>query len=295
MLGRELGRGRDLDLLDIAERALGEGREPAQRFDLDVEHVDAHRPLLGRREDVEQAAPHGELAALFDLVDALVSGADELLGALIQVEQLADPQRERVRAAARIGDLLRQRDRADYDDGPVRAGARAGASSASSAATRSPTRCGRRSEMRLVGDAPGRVVADAPGREPRAKVGRQVAGGPIVADDHQRGARASRLSSSASAAIRYGRSEHETKAWPPSRASLSLGSSSSTSPSSEEARPPLRPSSRPALRAAPIAPSTSSAARPTSSATWAGPSGSARAPMPRRSRDPSSRAVRRPP
>ena len=40
---------------DVAQRALGEGREPAQRLDLDVEHVDPHRPLLGRREHVEQA------------------------------------------------------------------------------------------------------------------------------------------------------------------------------------------------------------------------------------------------
>ena len=57
------------------ERALRERREPAQRLDLDVEHVDAHGALLGRREDVEQPAAQRELAALLDLVDALVAGA----------------------------------------------------------------------------------------------------------------------------------------------------------------------------------------------------------------------------
>ncbi len=92
MLGRELGRGRDLDLLDIPERALGERREPAQRLDLHVEHVHPHGALLGRREHVEQPAAQRELAALLDLVDALVAGVDELRGALLEVEQLAHAQ-----------------------------------------------------------------------------------------------------------------------------------------------------------------------------------------------------------
>ena len=78
VLQRELRGGRDLDLLHLAERALGERREPAQRLDLDVEHVDPHSPLLGRREHVQQAAAQRELPALLDLVDALVAGAHEL-------------------------------------------------------------------------------------------------------------------------------------------------------------------------------------------------------------------------
>ena len=90
VLGGELGRRRDLDLLDVAERALREGREPAQRFDLDVEHVDAHGALLGRREHVEQPAAHRELPALLDLVDALVAGA-----------RRARPRTRRGRAARR--------------------------------------------------------------------------------------------------------------------------------------------------------------------------------------------------
>src|SRR3712207_8149694 len=44
MLGRELGRRRDLDLVGLPERALRERGEPPQRVDLDVEEVDADRP-----------------------------------------------------------------------------------------------------------------------------------------------------------------------------------------------------------------------------------------------------------
>ena len=153
MLERELRRGRDLDLRDVAERALGERREPAQRLDLDVEHVHAHGPVLGGGEHVEQASAQRELAALRDLVDALVPRRHELRGALLEIEQLADAQRERARAQGRIGNLLRQRDRADdHHRRLLRGRGRrlprlppsdpAAFSSASSAATRRPTRCG---------------------------------------------------------------------------------------------------------------------------------------------------------
>ena len=73
----------------LAEAALGEGGEPAQRLDLDVEQVDADGALLGRRVDVEQAAADRELAALLDLVDALVAGGDEVQRGLVEVEQVA--------------------------------------------------------------------------------------------------------------------------------------------------------------------------------------------------------------
>ena len=74
----QLGRGRDLDAVGVAERALGEGREPAQRLDLVAEQVDPDGAVLGRREQVEQAAADRELAAVLDLVDALVAGGDEI-------------------------------------------------------------------------------------------------------------------------------------------------------------------------------------------------------------------------
>ena len=102
----ELGRRGHLDLLGVAERALGKGREPAQRLDLVPEEIDPDRTVLGRREDIEQAAPDRELAAILDLVDALVSRRDEVDRRLAEVEELAGPQREAVRAQRRVGHLL---------------------------------------------------------------------------------------------------------------------------------------------------------------------------------------------
>ena len=71
------------------------------------------------REHVEQAAPQRELPAFLDLVDVLVAGADELAGALLEVEQLADPERERVGPQRRVRHLLRQGGCADHHDGPL--------------------------------------------------------------------------------------------------------------------------------------------------------------------------------
>ena len=113
----EFRRRRDLDPLGLAERALGEGREPAQRLDPDVEQLDAAGAVLGRREDVEDLAADRELAAVVDLVDPLVARGDEVGGALVEVEQLADLENEAVRTELGVGDLLGQCDRGDDDDG----------------------------------------------------------------------------------------------------------------------------------------------------------------------------------
>ena len=115
VLWRELGRRRDLDQLGVAQRALREGREPPQRLDLVAEQVDAHRTVLGRWEQVEQAATNRELTAVLDLVDALVPGCDEVHCGLVEVEQLAHPELEPVRPHRRVWHLFRQRDGADDD------------------------------------------------------------------------------------------------------------------------------------------------------------------------------------
>ena len=121
VLGRELGGGRDLDALGIAERALRERGEPAQRLDLVVEQVDADRALLGRGVDVEQPAADGELAAVIDLVHAFVPGGDEVVRGLVEVEQVAHREAEAVRAQRGVGHLLRQRDGGDDDHRRLRA------------------------------------------------------------------------------------------------------------------------------------------------------------------------------
>jgi hypothetical protein len=185
VLGGQLGRGRDLDDVDVAERALGERRELAQALDLDVEQLDADGTLARRREQVEDVAAQGELPAVLDLVDALVAHRRELGRRLGEVEQVAGADREAVGAQRRVGHLLGQRDGGDDDDGRLdtlgglveqrveRRDAQA-------------DQVGRRREVRLVGDAAARVDADRPRGEPRAQVGGEVAGLAVVAGDDER-------------------------------------------------------------------------------------------------------------
>jgi hypothetical protein len=183
VLGRQLSGGRDLDRLRLAQRALGERREPAQRLDLVAEEVDAHGALLGGGVEIEQPAPDRELAAVLDLLDALVPGRHQVLRRLLEVQELAHPQREAMRAQSGVGHLLAERDRADDDDrrllvpfgeeGVERRDAQ-------------PDEVRRRDEVRLVGDPPRRVEANRSGRQPGAQVHGQVARGAVVAGHHQR-------------------------------------------------------------------------------------------------------------
>ncbi len=188
VLERQLRRRRDLDFVGVSQRALRERREPAQRLDLHVEHVDPHRPLLGRRKHVQQAAPQRELPALLDLIDALVAGAHELRRALVEVEQLAHAQLERVRTQLRVGHLLRQRNRAhDHHRRLASGGLRAARAEQRVERRHAQTdQVRRRRQVGLVRHAARGVVADAPRREPRAQVGSQVARGAVVTDHHQR-------------------------------------------------------------------------------------------------------------
>jgi hypothetical protein len=184
VLGRELGGGGDLDPLPLAERALGEGREPAQRLDLDVEQLDADGALLGRRVDVEQPAADGELRAVLDLVDTLVARRDELDDGLVEVEQLADLEREAVRAQLGVGHLLRQRDRGHDDDGGF--GARGGVQNGVECCHAQAHEVRGRGEVGLVGDAAAGVEAYGPRAQPGAQVGREIARGPVVPRHHHR-------------------------------------------------------------------------------------------------------------
>ena len=179
VLGRELGGGRDLDVIGLAEAALGEGAEPSERVDLDVEQVDADGALLGRGVDVEQPAADRELAAVLDLVDALVAGGHEVVGGLVEVEQVARAEREAVRPERGVGDLLAQRDRAHDHDRLLGARRRVGEGVERGHPEADEVR--RRRQVRLVGDAAARVVADGAGLEPGAEVLREVAGGAVVA------------------------------------------------------------------------------------------------------------------
>ena len=117
VLGGELRRRCQLDPLGVAEGALGEDREPPQRLDLVAEQLHPHRPLLGRRIDVEDAAADRELAPLLDLVDTLVAGVGEEHGDVGQVHRLALVERQALRPQRPVGNGLGERYRACDDYG----------------------------------------------------------------------------------------------------------------------------------------------------------------------------------
>ena len=56
------------------KRPLGEGGEGAHGLDLVAEELDAKRLAAGRREDVDDAAAHGELSAVVHALHSLVAG-----------------------------------------------------------------------------------------------------------------------------------------------------------------------------------------------------------------------------
>ena len=141
-----------------------------------------------RRVDVEDAAADRELAAVVDLVDALVAGGDEVDRDLVEVEQVAHAQPERLRAQRRVGDLLAERDGRDDDDRRLgRSVRRTVRQQRVERGDAQADEVRRRREVRLVGDAAARVEAHRPRSEPVAQVGGQVAGLAVVGGDDQRG------------------------------------------------------------------------------------------------------------
>ena len=199
MLQRQLGRRVELDPLRLAERALGEGREPADRLDLVAEQLEPRRAVLGRPEDVEDVAADRELAAVLDLLDPLVARLDQQLGDVAEVDLLALVQDEPGRAQRGVGDGLGERHRRGDDDrrlvvrSPARRSARpaprsAGRPGAAAApgATRSRSRATGSSGP---GAAPGRRRAPGRGRGRRRRRRRRPAPGDRRAPARSRAAR----------------------------------------------------------------------------------------------------------
>ena len=180
----QLRRGLDLDHLSVAERALCERREPAQRLDLVAEQIDPHRAVLGGGEHVEQPAADRELAAVLDLVDALVAGGDEIERRLVEIEQVALFEHESMGPERRVRDLLRQRHRADDDHGRA-LGCRLFDQCVERGDPETHEVRGR-SQVRLVRDAAARVVAHDARFEPGLQAGREIARGAVVAGDDDR-------------------------------------------------------------------------------------------------------------
>ena len=75
------------------ERALVGDGEVADLLDVVAPELDPDRVLLGRREDVEDAAADGELAPLLDQLDPRVADRDQPLDQVLEVDDVADPGR----------------------------------------------------------------------------------------------------------------------------------------------------------------------------------------------------------
>ncbi len=111
-----LGRGLDQRVVERMQRALREDRERAQRLDLVPEELDADRLAAGRREDVDDPAAHGDLAALLDAVDAGVAGEHELLGELLHPRLVADCEPDRLGARLDRRQPVREAERRRADE-----------------------------------------------------------------------------------------------------------------------------------------------------------------------------------
>ncbi len=98
------------------QRALREGREDPDRLHLVTEQLDPERLAAGAREDIDDPAADGELAALLGPVDPLVAGKREQLGQLVALEEVADGDRERLGPGRRRREALRERRRGGTDE-----------------------------------------------------------------------------------------------------------------------------------------------------------------------------------
>ncbi|SCE08732.1 hypothetical protein GA0115246_110572 [Streptomyces sp. SolWspMP-sol7th] len=133
------GRGPQPVLGDL-QRALVGDLEVADLLDLVAPELDAERVLLRRREDVEDAASYGELAALLDQLHARVRGGGERFDDLLEIDALPLPQRDGFQVAEPLDLRLEHgADRRDDDgDGPglgvVRLGVREAAQHGEAAA-----------------------------------------------------------------------------------------------------------------------------------------------------------------
>ena len=184
VLQRQLRGRRELDPVAVTERALGEGGEPADRLDLVAEELQAGGPFLGGGEDVEDPAAQGELATLLHLVGALVSGLDEELGDLPEIDLLANRQGEPPGAQGGVGHRLGQRHRAGNHhrglDPALPSGERIERGDAQ------PDEVRRWCEVRLVAGAAGGVEPRPPGRQVRVQLAGEVAGSDVVGRHEER-------------------------------------------------------------------------------------------------------------
>ncbi|GAA2807555.1 hypothetical protein GCM10020219_094240 [Nonomuraea dietziae] len=102
-------RRREQAVVGHLERALVGHLEPADLLDRVAPELQAQRVLLRRGEHVEQAAAHGDLAALLHHVDPGVAVLDQPVDHVVQVGVVARAQPDRLEVAETLDDRLQHR------------------------------------------------------------------------------------------------------------------------------------------------------------------------------------------
>ncbi len=157
----------------VAETALIGGLEDADLLDLVAEEFDPQRVIFGRREDVEDAAAHRDLAAPLDQIDPGVAGTDQPRDDVIELGDITDLQRDRLEVAKARDLRLHQRPHRRDNDGEL---AVVRVSQSTSDGEAAADRVGARRQPLVRERFPRRVLGDRVGVEQRAERGGQIGG-----------------------------------------------------------------------------------------------------------------------
>ena len=152
--------------------------EPADLLDRVAPELDPERVLLGRGEDVEDAAAHRELAAALDQVGAGVGRRGQRLDDVLQRALVAGGEVDRGQLAQALDQRLQHRaDRGDDDvERAVRRVVLVGVGQPAQHREPAPDGVAARAEPLVRQRLPGREVGDAVGGQEAAQRGGQVLG-----------------------------------------------------------------------------------------------------------------------
>lgn len=183
------GRGPQSVLGDFEGPLVGD-LEVADLLDVVAPELHPQRVLLGGREDVEDAAAYGELAALLDQFDAGVRGGCQRLRHLVEIGGAAAAQRHGLQVAQAL-DLRLEHGTDGRDNHTDRAGAGVvGAGVRETAQHGEPAAHGvaARRQALVRQRLPGRELHDGVGGQQRPQRGGQVLGLPVGRGDGEYGA-----------------------------------------------------------------------------------------------------------
>jgi hypothetical protein len=114
--GEQLAAREDGGVGEVGQRTLVRDRELGEPVDLIAPQVDAHRPVGGRREHVDDRAPHRHLAAVLDHVLSAVADGHQVGHQLVAVELLTRAHDDRLGVFGVRAEALHQRADRGHDD-----------------------------------------------------------------------------------------------------------------------------------------------------------------------------------